>query len=208
MSITISISLNRNSSILNSAIRGSTVIHSCCVSLESNWMYIIFAYFPNKNSTVQYSIKTVHLFMKKLKQSTKCHGQVFSTPASHSGGPRFKSQPRDGLFWLRFFCCFPQFFQEKARIITQIRPWLLPSTSLPIHYSLIILSFNAKKSELLKESLNKQINIVKLKKNLYIKTWNYCSILEVPYLYEKTRISILCFDLYMDVGIQRTLTPI
>jgi hypothetical protein len=28
---------------------------------------------------------------------TKCHSQVFSTPASHLGGPRFKSQRGDQI---------------------------------------------------------------------------------------------------------------
>jgi hypothetical protein len=42
--------------------------------------------------------------------------------------------------WLRF-CGFPQSFQANARIVPEMRPRPLPSISFPIHYSLIILSF-------------------------------------------------------------------
>jgi hypothetical protein len=38
---------------------------------------------------------------------------------------------------------FPQSLQENSRIVPYIRPWPLPSTTFPIHYSPIILSFDA-----------------------------------------------------------------
>jgi hypothetical protein len=42
-----------------------------------------------------------------------------------------------------FFHGFPQFLQANTRTVPLIRPWLHPSTSFPIRYSLINLSFNA-----------------------------------------------------------------
>jgi hypothetical protein len=39
-------------------------------------------------------------------KNTDYHGQVVNTPALYSGGPRFRSQSRDGLSWLRFFVTF------------------------------------------------------------------------------------------------------
>jgi hypothetical protein len=41
-----------------------------------------------------------------------------------------------------------------ARIVSWIRTWLLPFISFPVHYSLIILSFNPIQSKLLKVLLN------------------------------------------------------
>jgi hypothetical protein len=32
---------------------------------------------------------------------------------------------------------FPQSLQANARIVPQIKPWPLPSTAFPVHYSLI-----------------------------------------------------------------------
>jgi hypothetical protein len=49
----------------------------------------------------------------------------------------------------------PQSLQANSRMIHQNRP--LHSTFFPIHYSLIILSFDAMKSELLKAALNEPI---------------------------------------------------
>jgi hypothetical protein len=54
---------------------------------------------------------------------------------------------------------FPQSLQADARIVPQIRQLSLPSTFFPIHYSLIILPFDAIQLELLTALLNKpQIN--------------------------------------------------
>jgi hypothetical protein len=55
------------------------------------------------------------------------------------------------------FYGFTQFFQVNARIILQIRSRPLPSTSFPVHYSLLILLFNVKflQPEMLTASLNK-----------------------------------------------------
>jgi hypothetical protein len=44
--------------------------------------------------------------------------------------------------WLRFLS-LPQSLQENARILSWIRPRPLPSTTFPIHHSLITLSFDA-----------------------------------------------------------------
>lgn len=46
-----------------------------------------------------------------------------SIPASYSGGPRFMTEAFHG---------FPQSV-EANKIVPQIRPWLLPSTSFPCH---------------------------------------------------------------------------
>jgi hypothetical protein len=47
-----------------------------------------------------------------------------------------------------------QYLQAMSRSVPHIRPRTLPSTSFPINHSLIILSFDLMKSELLAASLN------------------------------------------------------
>jgi hypothetical protein len=61
---------------------------------------------------------------------------VVNTPASYSGGPRFKSWPRDRLSWLRFLVVSPSPPGQMPRKYLNIRPWPLPSKSFPIHHSL------------------------------------------------------------------------
>jgi hypothetical protein len=69
--------------------------------------------------------------------------QVVSSGSSsdvYSGGVHFEYQlgtnyPDKGVLW---FSSLPH-----AGIVPQIRPWLLPSTLFPIHYSLIILPYEA-----------------------------------------------------------------
>jgi hypothetical protein len=41
------------------------------------------------------------------------------------------------------FLCFVHSLQGNARTVPLLRPQLLPSISLPIHHSLVILSFSA-----------------------------------------------------------------
>jgi hypothetical protein len=54
---------------------------------------------------------------------------------------------------------YPQSLKTNAGTVPEIKPWPLPSMSFPIHYSLIILSFDVMHSEVLTASLNKlQIN--------------------------------------------------
>lgn len=53
-----------------------------------------------------------------------------------------------------FLCGFPQPLEATTRIVLQIMPQPLPSKSFPIHYSVIIQSFDIQ-SELLKVFLNK-----------------------------------------------------
>jgi hypothetical protein len=66
-----------------------------------------------------------------------------NTPALNFGGPEFNSHPREWLFCLRFFVVFLSHFKASTEIILQSRPQLFPSTSYPIHYSLITFSFDA-----------------------------------------------------------------
>lgn len=55
--------------------------------------------------------------------------------------------------------CFPQYLQENFKIVLQISPPPIPSTSFLIHYSLIILACKAKLHEKLIAPLHKpQIN--------------------------------------------------
>jgi len=58
-----------------------------------------------------------------------------NTPDFYAG-VWFKSWPGHWLPWLRFFGSFPLFLQANARPLPQIRPWMLSSTSFPVHYSL------------------------------------------------------------------------
>ena len=60
----------------------------------------------------------------------------------------FITQLGHQLYRLEFFMVFLS-FQENSGTVKHIRPLPIPSVSLPINYSLIILSFNAVESELL-----------------------------------------------------------
>jgi hypothetical protein len=53
------------------------------------------------------------------------------------------------------FRSFPQSVKGNTGIMPQIRPWPLPSTFFPIHYSLIIPSYDAVQSEILTALVNK-----------------------------------------------------
>jgi hypothetical protein len=62
---------------------------------------------------------------------------------SYTGGPGVKSQPGDQqLSWLRFFVVLLNPSRQMSRRYLKIKPRSLPSTSIPIHSS-IILSFYA-----------------------------------------------------------------
>jgi hypothetical protein len=47
----------------------------------------------------------IHEFYENFAER---RGRVVNTPASYSGGPRFKSQPRLPVMLIEFFCGFPQ----------------------------------------------------------------------------------------------------
>jgi hypothetical protein len=54
---------------------------------------------------------------------------------SHSGGPEFKSQPRDQLSWLKFFFRgFPHSVETNTGILPHIRPRSLPYTSISSYH--------------------------------------------------------------------------
>jgi hypothetical protein len=58
--------------------------------------------------------------------------------ATYWGGSEFRSRPTDLLYWLSLLC---HFLLSDVGVRLQIRPQPLPSTSLSIHYLLIIISF-------------------------------------------------------------------
>jgi hypothetical protein len=85
----------------------------------------------------------VYLFAKPSKtefqsflSGTECHGRVVNTSVSYSGGPGFKSLPRDRLSWLMFSWFFSVPPRKCRNSILEIRPRPPPSTSSPIHHSL------------------------------------------------------------------------
>jgi len=67
------------------------------------------------------------------RQRTKCHSRVISTPASYSGSPEFDSGPEDQLSWQ--FLWFSLHLQASTDMISQNRPKLVPSTSIPYHFT-------------------------------------------------------------------------
>jgi hypothetical protein len=84
------------------------------------------------------------VFLTSVLQSlTILRSQVVITPASYSGGPGFKFLPEDRLPSLTH-CSFSffSFLQINAGIVPWIRSRPLPSISISIHYSLIILSLD------------------------------------------------------------------
>jgi hypothetical protein len=76
-----------------------------------------------------------------MMRSTELRGWAASTFVSYSVGYRFKS-----WHWNRqsqFSHDFPQSLQANAGTVPSTGPRPIPSTSFPIHYSLIILPFDA-----------------------------------------------------------------
>jgi hypothetical protein len=77
---------------------------------------------------------------------------LYKTTASYSRSPGLK-------YWYgpppEFSLVLSQFLQANIEIIPQIRRRLNPSTWIPIHYSVIMLSFNTTRSQLLKGPFNK-----------------------------------------------------
>jgi hypothetical protein len=75
--------------------------------------------------------------MSFMSDFTKRRGRVVNTPASYSGGVRFKSRAKDWLSGLRIFVGF----LSPSRLIVEYEPKIRPrpilSKSLPIHHSLI-----------------------------------------------------------------------
>jgi hypothetical protein len=85
----------------------------------------------------RYARRVVH------REVTERLGPVGNTPASYSGGPGFKFRDGDRLSLLRFFRSFSQSLQANAGIVLKITHRPLPSTSVQIHYSSVIVSLNA-----------------------------------------------------------------
>jgi hypothetical protein len=84
-------------------------------------------------------LSTVSVMSGDMDYMTNVVIELGSAPISYSESSDLKSQFRDQLAIMN---PPPQFLRASASIVPQIRPWSLPSTSFPIHYSLIILSFN------------------------------------------------------------------
>lgn len=55
-----------------------------------------------RNTSIVWKQKCI-MEATSMSNSTEHHGQMVRTPASYLRSPRFKSQPWDQLFWLRFF---------------------------------------------------------------------------------------------------------
>jgi hypothetical protein len=69
---------------------------------------------------------------------TERHGQVIA-PVWYYGGPGLNLDTMTDYH----HCGFPQSLQTNAEILSQFRLQQIPSTPFPIHYSLIVLPFDA-----------------------------------------------------------------
>jgi len=87
-----------------------------------------------------------------ILELSECHSEVFSTMALRYTQIILSSDPDLAQVSLQVF---PHSLQANAVTLPQSRPKQLPSTSLHINHSLIILSFNTTQSEVQKAPLNK-----------------------------------------------------
>lgn len=87
-----------------------------------------------------------------ILEMTECHSEVFSTMALRYTQIILSSDPDLAQVSLQVF---PHSLQANAMTLPQSRPQQLPSTSLLINYSFIILSFNTTQSEVQNAPLNK-----------------------------------------------------
>jgi hypothetical protein len=94
------------------------------------------------------SIVNRYIYIYITLYTQRHYRHIDSTPASRSGAPGFKSRPEDLIFW-RIYQWNSTVPPIEYGIVTQIRPRPLPSTFLPIHYSLITLLSDAILSQLL-----------------------------------------------------------
>jgi len=87
-----------------------------------------------------------------ITELTECHSEVISTMALRYTKIILSSYP--DLAKVSLQVC-PHSLQANAMTLPQSRPQQLPSTSLPINYSFIILSFNSTQSDVQKAALIK-----------------------------------------------------
>lgn len=87
-----------------------------------------------------------------MLQLTECHGEVISTTALRYTEIILSSNPDLAQVSLQVF---PHSLQANAMTLPQSKPQQLPSTTLPINYSSITLSFNTTQCEVQKAPLNK-----------------------------------------------------
>jgi hypothetical protein len=73
-----------------------------------------------------------------LHVKTKCRGRVVNTPASYSGCPGFKSQPRRPATLIEGFVVLFSPSTQMPRYYLKITPQLLPTKSFPNHHHLLI----------------------------------------------------------------------
>ena len=91
------------------------------------------------------------MVMTVIVVTYKIADQCFSMHASNSLYEEFSYIPRDRLAWLRIFAVLPVICIQCFKFYH----WPLCSTSLPVHYSLIIPSFDVMYSEIEATFLNK-----------------------------------------------------
>lgn len=95
------------------------------------------------------NFEQLHLLF--ILEPTECHSEVISTMALRYTQIILSSDPSLAQVSLRVF---PHSLQANAMTLPQSRPQQLPSTSLPITYSFIILSFNTTQFEVNKAPVN------------------------------------------------------
>jgi hypothetical protein len=99
---------------------------------------------PCSLSAAVYSTGYIRSYPPYLEAVSYIHNRpniMVNTPASYSGGPRFKSRPRRQALLMEVFRGFSQFLQANAAMVPSFRPRPIPTTSFPIfHHSLITLS--------------------------------------------------------------------
>jgi hypothetical protein len=79
-------------------------------------------------------------------------GRVARTPFFHSEDPRFKYRLEHGIL-IKILRDLPQFLQQNSVIMLQIRPILVPVTSFPNSFFMLIFSFVASWRNFLKASV-------------------------------------------------------
>lgn len=98
--------------------------------LQSQWLYRAV------------SVSSAKIFMFYKFVFTSLYTEQVGSSNLYVGSVGFESWLEHGQLLLRFLY-FSHFLQTSAGVVPQIRPWLLPTIFLPIHYSPVILSFNA-----------------------------------------------------------------
>jgi hypothetical protein len=111
----------------------------------------ICCFVGNRNSSARHWPTRNVCHHTSIKMAINKSGRVVNIPASHSGSSRVQNSARRPASLTEFFHGFPQTLQANAGIVPKSMPQSLPSKPSPIYYLLIVPSFDAIYSSLLKK---------------------------------------------------------